>query len=106
MEREIGNIINPRLDNAAQRAQLDLLQAMNRDLFAQTGDPRVEGIISSYELAFRMQGDLPHVMDLSSESKETLQLYGADKSPTETFGRQCLLARRFAEAGVRFIVNS
>jgi hypothetical protein len=100
---EIGNIINPRLDNAAQRAQLDLLQAMNRDLFAQTGDPRVEGIISSYELAFRMQGDLPHVMDLSSESKETLQLYGADKSPTETFGRQCLLARRFAEAGVRFI---
>ena len=100
---QLGNIANPRLDNAAQRGQLDLLQSMNRDLLAQTGDPRVEGIISSYELAFRMQGELPRVMDLSGESKETLQLYGADKSPTETFGRQCLLARRFAEAGVRFI---
>ncbi|MFO1482630.1 MAG: DUF1501 domain-containing protein [Verrucomicrobiaceae bacterium] len=100
---QLDNITNARLDNAAQRQQLDLLQAMNRDLLAQTGDPRVEGIISSYELAFRMQGELPRVMDLSGESKATLQLYGADKSPTETFGRQCLLARRFAEAGVRFI---
>ena len=100
---QLGNITNARLDNASQRQQLDLLQAMNRDLLAQTGDPRVEGIISSYELAFRMQGELPRVMDLSGESKATLQLYGADQSPTETFGRQCLLARRFAEAGVRFI---
>jgi hypothetical protein len=100
---QLGNITNSRLDNPAQRRQLDLLQAMNRDLLAQTSDPRVEGIISSYELAFRMQGELPRVMDLSSESKATLQLYGADKAPTETFGRQCLLARRFAEAGVRFI---
>lgn len=99
----LGDITNPRLPSIAQREQLDLLQAMNRDLLAQTADPRVEGIIESYELAFRMQGELPRVMDLSSESKETLQLYGADKSPTETFGRQCLLARRFAEAGVRFI---
>jgi len=100
---QLGNITNSRLDNPAQRRQLDLLQAMNRDLLAQTSDPRVEGIISSYELAFRMQGELPRVMDLSGESKATLQLYGADKAPTETFGRQCLLARRFAEAGVRFI---
>ena len=99
----LGDITNPRLQNAAQREQLDLLQAMNRDLLVQTADPRVEGIIDSYELAFRMQGELPRVMDLSGESQETLQLYGADKSPTETFGRQCLLARRFAEAGVRFI---
>lgn len=100
---QLGNIANPRLSSAAQRDQLDLLQAMNRDLLDQTGDPRVEGIISSYELAFRMQGELPRVMDLAGESKETLKLYGADKAPTETFGRQCLLARRFAEAGVRFI---
>ena len=99
----LGDITNPRLQNSAQREQLDLLQAMNRDLLVQTADPRVEGIIDSYELAFRMQGELPRVMDLSGESKETLQLYGADKSPTETFGKQCLLARRFAEAGVRFI---
>jgi hypothetical protein len=100
---QLGNISNSRLDKAAQRQQLDLLQAMNRELLDQTGDPHVEGIISSYELAFRMQGELPRVMDLGGETKATLQLYGADKSPTETFGRQCLLARRFAEAGVRFI---
>jgi hypothetical protein len=99
----LNDITNPRLASAAQREQLNLLQAMNRDLLAKTADPRVEGIIQSYELAFRMQGELPRVMDLSGESKETLKLYGADKSPTENFGRQCLLARRFAEAGVRFI---
>jgi uncharacterized protein DUF1501 len=99
----LGDISNPHLTTAAQRGQLDLLQAMNRDLFAKTADPRVEGLIESYELAFRMQGELPRVMDLSGESKATLQLYGADKSPTESFGKQCLLARRFAEAGVRFI---
>ena len=99
----LDNLTNPRLTNAAQRRQLDLLQAMNRDLHTQTADPRVDGIIESYELAFRMQGELPRVMDLGTESKATLQMYGADKSPTETFGKQCLLARRFAEAGVRFI---
>ncbi len=99
----LGDISNPRLTPSAQRGQLDLLQAMNRDLFAKTADSRVEGLIESYELAFRMQGELPRVMDLSGESKATLQLYGADKSATGNFGRQCLLARRFAEAGVRFI---
>ncbi|WP_395737278.1 DUF1501 domain-containing protein [Prosthecobacter sp.] len=99
----LGDISNPRLTSAAQRGQLDLLQAMNRDLFTKTADPRVEGLIESYELAFRMQGELPRVMDLSSETKATLQLYGADKPATESFGKQCLLARRFAEAGVRFI---
>jgi hypothetical protein len=100
---QLGNLVNPRLDSPAQRRQLDLLQAMNHELLEQTGDPHVEGIISSYELAFRMQGELPRVMDLSGESQQTLRLYGADQSHTETFGRQCLLARRFAEAGVRFI---
>ena len=99
----LGDISNPNLTTVAQRGQLDLLQAMNRDLLAKTADPRVEGLIESYELAFRMQGELPRVMDLSGESKATLQLYGADKSPTDHFGKQCLLARRFAEAGVRFI---
>jgi hypothetical protein len=99
----LGDLSNPGLTSAAQREQLDLLQTMNRGLFARTADPRVEGLIESYELAFRMQGELPRVMDLSSETAATLKLYGADKAPTESFGRQCLLARRFAEAGVRFI---
>jgi hypothetical protein len=95
----IGNLANPRLTPAGQRDQLDLLQALNRDLLAKTPDARVEGLIESYELAFRMQESLPKVMDVASESKATLDSYKAG----ETFGRQCLLARRFAEAGVRFI---
>lgn len=99
----IGHIANPRLATAGQRAQLDLLAAMNRDLADQTADPRIEGLIESYELAFRMQTELPKVMDLTAETKETLALYGVDKAPTDGFARQCLLARRFAEAGVRFV---
>jgi hypothetical protein len=99
----IGDLGNARLSSAEQRQQLDLLQAMNRDLVEPGSDQRVEGLIDSYELAFRMQDAVPKVMDLSEESNETLVLYGADGGPTETFGRQCLLARRFAEAGVRFV---
>jgi len=102
-ELTVSGLKNPRLTTASQRAQLDLLQSMNRDLLAKTADPRVEGLIESYELAFRMQGELPGVMDLTRESQQTLEMYGADKGETQTFGKQCLLARRFAEAGVRFI---
>ncbi|MCA8991575.1 MAG: DUF1501 domain-containing protein [Planctomycetaceae bacterium] len=87
-----------------QRRQLELLQSMNRDhLQRAEHDDRLEGVISSFELAFRMQSAVPHVMDLADESKETLSLYGMDESETENFGRGCLLARRFAEAGVRYI---
>jgi len=95
----IGNLTNPRLTSVGQRQQLDLLQAMNRDLIDGGQDARVEGLIEAYELAFRMQDALPEVMDVASESKSTIAKYKAE----ETFGRQCLLARRFAEAGVRFI---
>ena len=87
-----------------QRARLDLTQAMNRDHLAANGpDPALEGRIAAFELAFRMQSEAPGVMDLSKESKETLALYGVGEEPTDNFGRQCLLARRFAEAGVRFV---
>lgn len=95
----IGNVSNNRLAINGQRQQLDLLQEMNRELLGRDQDSRIEGLIQSYELAFRMQGALPKVMDVASESKSTLARYNAN----ETFGRQCLLARRFAEAGVRFI---
>jgi len=88
---------------AVQRRQLDLVQAMNRDHAAKVVDPALEGRINAMELAFRMQADAPKAMDLAGESKETLALYGVDKEPTDNFARQCLLARRFAEAGVRFI---
>jgi len=87
-----------------QRRQLQLLQAMNRDhLERAAGDEQIEGVIESYELAFRMQTAVPVVTDLSSESKLVHELYGIGTEPTDNFGRCCLMARRFAEAGVRFI---
>ena len=60
-------------------------------------------MIESFELAFRMQDELPGVMDISKESQATLEAYGIGQGAADNFGRQCLLARRFAEAGVRFI---
>jgi len=95
----VGNVFNNRLSINGQRQQLDLLQEMNRELLHKDKDSKIESLIQSYELAFRMQGALPKVMDVASESKATMARYNAE----ETFGRQCLLARRFAEAGVRFI---
>jgi uncharacterized protein (DUF1501 family) len=66
-------------------------------------NPELEGVIESYELAFRMEGAVPKVMDLTDESSKTLANYGIEEKGTNNFGRQCLLARRFAEAGVRFV---
>ena len=100
----IVNLTNSRLTAQGQRRQLDLLQSMNRKFTQeQAGDTRLEGMIESFELAFRMKDELPAVMDLSGESKATLDAYGIDQGATDSFGHQCLLARRFAEAGVRFI---
>ena len=99
----IGNI-RANLSADSQRAQIDLVQSMNRDLLATTGaNPEVEGIIESYELAFRMQSEVPKVMDMSKESAATLKAYGVGQGNTDNFGKQCLMARRLAEAGVRFI---
>ena len=89
-----------------QRKQLDLLQAINRDRLQQDRvNNQLEGVIESYELAFRMQSAVPRLMDVSDESPSTLDAYGigSGKGATDGFARQCLLARRFAEAGVRFI---
>jgi hypothetical protein len=101
---EIDNIRNTDLPGDLQRKQLDLVQAMNRDLLVNSGpNPEVEGAIESFELGFRMQTELPKVMDLSKESPATLAMYGIGNGPASGFGKQCLMARRFAEAGVRFI---
>ena len=84
--------------------QLDFIQSLNREtLEREPHDAGVEGAIESFELAFRMQKDMPKVMDLSSETEATKALYGIGDQTTENFGRQCLLARRFVEAGVRFV---
>jgi Protein of unknown function (DUF1501) len=87
-----------------QRMQLDLLKQVNQNHLQQSGpDAALEGRINSFELAYRMQAEAPSLMDLSGETKETLDLYGIGEDKTDNFGRQCLLARRFAEKGVRFL---
>ncbi len=99
-----AKISNLEAADPEQRLQLDLLEARNRQHLRSSGyDARLDARIESYELAFRMQMAVPQVMDLSAEAKETLALYGIGESPTDEFGRQCLLARRFAEEGVRFV---
>jgi hypothetical protein len=100
----VANIENPRLASELQHKQLNLVGKMNRgQLTIDKVNPELEGLIESYELAFRMEGAVPHVMDLSSETKATQQAYGIGEKETDGFARQCLLARRFIEAGVRFV---
>jgi hypothetical protein len=101
---KISNLSNPDAGKDLQRLQLDLLKDMDDDTLKHFGhDPVLEGRIQSFELAFRMQTEAPEIMDLSKESKATRDLYGIDVEPTDNFGRQCLLARRFIEKGVRFV---
>lgn len=104
-EETMSNIKNARYTTEAERTQLNFIQNLNRSKLEQEGghDPQVEGVIESYELAFRMQNVVPQVMDLNKESEATKKLYGIGDRATEAFGRQCLLARRFVEAGVRFV---
>jgi hypothetical protein len=113
----VANLRNPYLANEQQRQQLDLVQAMNQGLLERKQvNIEMEGVINSYEMAFRMQGALPELMDISNESRKTLEMYGVrgggggnanpnkgNGANTDNFGRQCLLARRFIEAGVRFV---
>jgi hypothetical protein len=106
----IRDIVGSHLPPDAKRRQLDFVQSMNRvHLQDRPADAALEGVIESMELAFRMQSTAPEILDLSDESEQTLERYRVGKKlsvgtckPTD-FGRQCLLARRFAEAGVRFI---
>ncbi|MFQ5731291.1 MAG: DUF1501 domain-containing protein [Planctomycetaceae bacterium] len=101
----LRNITNSRLSRERQRRQLDLIRDLNaHKLKRDRVHPEIEGAIESFELAFRMQDEIPDLLDLRSESKTMLQSYGVGPGlPTDRFGRQCLLARRLAEAGVRFI---
>lgn len=103
-QAQIKHIQNGLLPMDLQRKQLDLVQDLNREQLKQAAlDAQLEGVIESYELAFRMQSEVPKVTDLAGETDATLEMYGINQQPTDDFGRQCLLARRFAEKGVRFI---
>jgi hypothetical protein len=101
---KVRYIENPTLPPGVQRAQLDLMAELNRDHLARTGpDAALEGRIDSFELAFRMQRAMPEAEDIAKETEATHKLYGLDDPVTAPFGRQCLLARRLAERGVRFV---
>ncbi len=101
---KISHLANKNIPDEVRRRELQLLHEINKDQLTQTGpDAQLEGRIESFELAFRMQTQAPDLLDISSETQATKNLYGIGEKPTEVFGRQCLLARRFAEAGVRFI---
>ncbi|MDB4491909.1 DUF1501 domain-containing protein [bacterium] len=92
------------LTRKAQRRQLDLLQQLNQShLDARPGGSELAARIQSYELAYRMQAEAPEAVDLSQESASTLDEYGVGTEPTDEYGRNCLIARRLVERGVRFI---
>jgi hypothetical protein len=87
----------------ARRLMLDRLQAMNRRILAEVGDPETQTRITQYEMAFRMQSSVPDLVDTSGEPKHILDMYGPDVEKPGTFGRNCLLARRMIERDVRFV---
>ncbi len=101
---KIRNLNNTLMSERVRRDQFDLLRAFNdQQRMASPGDSEVEAVIASYELAWRMQSHAPEVLELDGESAETQSLYGIGEPATDNFGRQCLLARRLCEAGVRFV---
>lgn len=100
----VKHIRNARLDLPSQRRQLDFIASMNREHMRGAGDESVlESRLNSFELAFRMQSAMPEIQSLDQESEAIHRLYGIDDPVTEDFGRQCLMARRLLERGVRFV---
>ncbi len=101
-ESTIKNLVNKHWLPDQQKQQFDLLRSLNAAQ-GRLGDSEIEAVIESYELAWRMQIKAPDALDLSLESESTQKLYGIGEKVTDNFGRQCLMARRLAEQGVRYI---
>jgi Protein of unknown function (DUF1501) len=101
----ILNLRGPQhISREAQREQLDLLARLNeRHLAARPGGEELQSRITTYELAYRMQAEAPEAVDLTRETRHTLNEYGIGREPTDEFGRNCLVARRLVERGVRFV---
>ncbi len=101
---KLPNIVNPEMAQPEQRKQIDLIQSLNKGFLHQAQkDAELEGVIESYEMAFRMQTAVPGILDLNKEPEAVREAYGLNGNATREFGTQCLLARRLAESGVRFI---
>ena len=100
----VPNIQNTRMDASAQRTQLDFVQWLNENqLQRDLHSPQTEGMIQSAELAYHMQTSMPGLLDYESENPAILESYGLSDNTTANFGKQCLLARRMVERGVRFV---
>src|SRR5262249_36425475 len=100
---EMPNLRGP-TPTALQRRQLDLIQSLNRDFAQAPGAPdQVEAVIQSFELGFRMQERVPELLDISRERRRVLEAYGVRPGQAGSFARQCLMARRLSQAGVRFV---
>ncbi len=101
----ILNLRGPQyVDRASQREQLDMLAKLNEEHLARRpGSHELSARINSYELAFRMQAETPAAVALEEETSSTLDLYGIGREPTNEYGRNCLVARRLIERGVRFV---
>ncbi len=103
-EATLRNLSNANLSPTQQRRQLEFLQSLNQEqLGSHSNNSELEAVINSFELAWRMQNNVPDVLDLHQETQETLAMYGIGEKETDDYGRQCLMARRLCESGVRFI---
>jgi hypothetical protein len=102
-EATIKNISNGVWTHEQQRRQYELLGALSAEQRGAAADTEIDAVIQSYELAWRLQNKAPGALDLATESEATLKLYGIGEKHTDNFGRQCLMARRLAEQGVRYI---
>lgn len=104
VEDPIQHIDNKRTGERVQLEQLDLLRRLERERIRKgRNDSSLESVLEQYELAFRMQTEVPDLVDLAKEDRKTIEMYGIGEDQTSEFGRQCLLARKLAEEGVRFI---
>ncbi|MDB5353319.1 MAG: hypothetical protein JWN86_4566 [Planctomycetota bacterium] len=104
LKNPIANLGNPRSSIQRQREELDVLGQLNEiHRSSRADDSRIAARMAAYELAFRMQAEAPQAFDIESESRATKSLYGLDEPATELFGKQCLMARRLSERGVRFV---
>lgn len=101
----IDHIRNTKLSDDETKTRYELTQQLNQAQVDRrsANDDQLEAVIRSYELAWRMQQDAPNVLDLNQESKATQQMYGIGTKETDAFGKQCLMARRLSESGVRFV---
>ena len=103
-EATIRHLANAHFPRDVQAWQLEHTLSLNHRHHTRVGqDSRLDGLTRSFELAFRMQTEVPDLLGTVGESQATLEMYGIDTEPTDNFGRQCLMARRFLEKGVRFV---